>query len=123
MKKILIIDDDKLILKSIEKQLKNKNYSLKFINDPIIALDDIINNKYDLILCDIRMKTISGLDLLKKVKINYPEIPVIILTGFVDDKLMEEAKKMGCNDFLIKPITKNILINSISKALNINDNY
>src|SRR4030042_3001479 len=119
MMKILIIDDDKLILKSIEKQLKNKKYSLKFINDPIIALDEIINFKYDLILCDIRMKKISGLDLLKKVKLNYPEMPVIILTGFVDDKMMEEAKKMGCNDFLIKPITKSILVNSISKVLKI----
>lgn len=114
MKEILIIDDDKIILKSIEKQLKDKNYSLKFINDPVIALNELINFKYDLILCDIRMKTISGLDLLRKVKTNYPEIPVIILTGFVDDKMMEEAKKMGCNDFLIKPITKNILLNSIN---------
>ena len=117
IKKILVIDDDKLVLGSIEKQLKNKKLSIHLIDDPVQALEEISKNQYDLVLCDIRMKSISGLDVLKKLKLNYPDIPVIIITGYIDDKIMEKAENLGSSDFLIKPITKKVLLNSISNIL------
>lgn len=117
IKKILIIDDDKLILKSIEKQLKNENFKLEMEDDPVQGLEKINNKNYDLILCDIKMKSLTGLDVLKKIKSTNPKLPVIILTGYVDDKMIEEAHILGCTDFLFKPLRKNILIDSIYKAL------
>ena len=114
IKKILVIDDDKLVLGSIKKQLKNKNLTIQLIDDPIQAFEEISKNQYDLILCDIRMKSISGLDVLKRIKLKYPDIPVIIITGYIDDKIMENAVNLGSSDFLIKPITKKVLLNSIS---------
>jgi DNA-binding NtrC family response regulator len=116
-KKILIIDDDKLILKSIEKQLKNENFILETEDNPIIGLEKINNNSYDLVLCDIKMKSLTGFQVLEDIKINHPKIPVIILTGYVDDKMIEEAINLGCKDFLFKPLRKKILIERINKAL------
>ena len=115
-RKILIIDDDRLILKSIERQLKNDFSNLELEDNPVRGLEKINDKNYDLVLCDIKMKSLSGLEVLKEIKERRPEIPVIILTGYVDDKLIEEANRLGCRDFLIKPLRKNILINSINNA-------
>ena len=114
-KKILVIDDDKVILQSIEKQLKHQNLNLDFEDDPVAGLGKIMKKNYDLVLCDIKMKSLTGLEVLKEIKSTHPEIPVIILTGYVDDKIIEEARNLGCDDFLFKPLRKNILINSINK--------
>jgi DNA-binding NtrC family response regulator len=116
-KKVLIIDDDKLILKSIEKQLKNENFILEMEENPIVGLEKINNKSYDLVLCDIKMKSLTGLEVLKEIKKNHPNIPVIILTGYVDDKMIEEANNLGCKDFLFKPLRKKFLIEIINKAL------
>ena len=118
IKKVLVVDDDRLILGSIKKQLKDEMLSIQLIDDPIEALAEVGKNKYDLVLCDIRMKSISGLEVLKRLKSNYPDVPVIIISGYIDDKIMKDAKNLGSNAFLIKPITKKILIDSIHNVFN-----
>ena len=115
--KILVIDDDISILHSIEKQLNNPEFYVDFINDPIRGLEKIEHKKYNLVISDVMMKPISGLDVLKKIKARHPELPVIILTGFVDDQIIDNAKKIGSNDFLIKPVRKKELIDSIHNVL------
>ena len=117
VKKILVVDDDKLILGSIKRQLKDEMIFIQLMDDPVHALKEVREKKYDLVICDIRMKSISGLEVLKNIKLNYPDIPVIIITGYIDDKIMEEAEKLGSSDFLIKPITKKALKDSISNIL------
>lgn len=116
-KKILVIDDDELILSSIKKQLKNENYEIDFINDPIKGLEFVFCNKYDLVLSDIKMKPILGIEVLEKIKQKIPELPVIMITGFVDEKLMLKARELGCSDYLIKPIKKSVLIDTLKKVL------
>lgn len=114
---ILVIDDDDRILKSIEKQLKDETFNVEFTNDPLVGLDKIEENKYDLVISDIKMKSILGTDVLRVIKTKYSDMPVIILTGYVDDSIMEEARFLGCNDFLIKPVRKSELLESINKIL------
>ncbi len=116
-KKIIIIDDDSLILRSIEKQLNNEDFELELINDPLVGLKRIENEKYSLVICDIRMKPITGLELLKKIKLMHPDIPIIIMTGFIDDGIMEKAKEIGYDDYLIKPFRKKSLTDSIYRIL------
>ncbi len=116
-KKIIVIDDDSFILSSIEKQLNKENFEMEFINNPLVGLKRLQNEKYSLVICDIRMKPLTGLELLEKIKSIYPEIPVIIITGFIDDVIMEKAKKIGYNDYLIKPFRKKSLTDSINKIL------
>lgn len=116
-KKILVIDDDDLVLKSIKKQLKESIFNADFTNDPLEGLKLIEQNSYDLILSDIKMKPIIGLELLERVKKSYPYLPVVMITGYVDDKLMSRAKELGCSDYLIKPIRKEELIKCIKNIL------
>ena len=119
-KKIIIIDDDSFILTSIQKQLNKENFDIKLINDPLTGLKKLEKEKYSLVICDIRMKPLTGLELLKIIKSNYPKTPVIIITGFIDDGIMEKAKKIGYDDYLIKPFRKKRLTESINKILNKN---
>jgi CheY-like chemotaxis protein len=117
-KEILIIDDDASILESIRKQLKDEGVNLNLVNDPLEGLDKINNSRFDLVICDIRMRSLNGLEVLRIIKTNHPEIPVIMLSGYVDDNMIENALNLGCEKFLIKPIRKSILIESIMFSIN-----
>ncbi|MCG8570586.1 MAG: response regulator [Spirochaetes bacterium] len=114
-KSIIVIDDEQAILNSIHKQLKNEDYQIELEQDPEIGLDKIGKNHYDLLLCDIRMKPITGIDVLKKLRAGKCNIPIIFLSGFVDDKILEEVKRFGSNGLLRKPVRKKELIQSINQ--------
>jgi len=65
------------------------------------------------------MEPINGIEVLARIKFNHPELPVIILSGYVDDQLIEKTKNIGSCNFLIKPVRKQELIDSINKVLDI----
>lgn len=115
--KILVLDDDVAILGSLEKQLKSQSFIIDFENDPLQALKKIEQKKYDLIISDVMMKPITGIEVLQQIKTTHPRLPVIILTGFVDDQIIDRARELGCDDFLIKPVRKRELINCIKNVL------
>ena len=118
-KNILIIDDEKIILDSIERQLKSDNsFNITLIDNPVEGISHAVNDNFDVILCDIKMEPISGLEVMKKIKYIKPQIPIIIITGFVDDQIREEAYDLGCSDYLIKPIRKKDLLELINKTIN-----
>lgn len=114
---ILVIDDDITILNSMKKQLNNQDFLVDYINDPLEGLKRIEHKKYNLVISDVMMKPLTGIEVLKQIKTSYPELPVIILTGFVDDQIIDNARELGCSDFLIKPVRKRVLINSIKSVL------
>jgi CheY-like chemotaxis protein len=117
-KKILVIDDDARIRESIARQLRDlPGLAIDFESNPIEALRRFGRIEYDLVLCDIKMKPVSGMQVLGRLRSLYPRIPVIILTGFVDDQIIEAAHRMGCSDFLIKPVRKQQLVDSIQGVL------
>ncbi len=117
-RRLLVIDDDVLIRQSIRRQLKDiPGLDIDFEHDPLEGLRRLGVTRYDLVMCDIKMKPMNGLEVLSKVKRLYPALPVIILTGFVDDQMIESAQRLGCSDFLIKPVRKNDLIDAIVRIL------
>ena len=117
MVKVLVIDDDAVILNSIARQLKNEPFLLELESDPSEGLEKIQRKSYDLVLCDIKMKPMSGLEVLAEIKRKKPEIPVIIISAFVDDQLLENARQLGSSDFLIKPVRRGILVEAIYRVL------
>lgn len=114
---VLAIDDDEVILRSIERQLRNENVRLDLESDPLSGLERISRQEYDLVLCDIKMKPISGIEVLRRLKEHKPDLPVIILSAFIDDQLFEAARRLGSDDFLIKPVRRDVLISAISAAV------
>ena len=99
-------------------QLKDaQRLQVFFETDPEDALLRIAAERWDLVLCDIKMKPLSGLEVLARIKGDFPSLPVIILTGFVDDQIVESAQALGSSDVLFKPVRKAQLLDAVARAL------
>jgi CheY-like chemotaxis protein len=123
-RRLLVIDDDPAVQKSIGRQLHSAArgivaapLAVSFETNPEKALQRIAAGDWDLVLCDIKMKPLSGIEVLARIMASRPSLPVIILTGFVDDQIIERAQALGCRDFLIKPVRKEQLLAAISRVL------
>ncbi|MBN2533746.1 MAG: response regulator [Spirochaetales bacterium] len=116
MKNLLIIDDDERIRKIMRIQLHTE-YNVYDAEKKDIAFQILTTVPVDVIICDIKMKDSNGFVILKELKEKYPDIPVIMLTGFIDKSMSDKAKKMGCFDFITKPVRREKLKMTINKAL------
>ena len=115
--KILIIDDENIILKSCMRILGNENYEI----DTAYSGDEglrLTNDKdYDIVITDIKMPGLSGMEVLASLRKNKPEVTVIIFTGFATVENTREALKMGAFDYIPKPFTKEELQSVVQNAI------
>ncbi len=102
--KILIIDDDNLVCISLKKVLTVLGYVTEFCTDATKAFETIDSFEPDIILLDIYLSVADGIEVLSSVSARYPEIPVVMITGYSDVKLAVKAMKAGAYDFMLKPI-------------------
>jgi len=116
-KKILAIDDEKIVLDSVEKILSAEGFEVDRSQDSREGLDRALNRDYDLVLCDIRMPEIGGMRVLRDIKRAKPALPVIIFTGYATVQSAVSAMKLGATDYIEKPFTPDMLITSISRGL------
>lgn len=115
--KILYIEDEELIRKNITKALKlivGDVYNSDSISQAKNILD---NNKVDIIISDINLGLENGLDLIKDIRINYKEIPIIILTAHTDKNYLLKATKLKLVDYLIKPVNFKALYTALEQAV------
>lgn len=112
--KILIADDDPMLLKSLSQMLTMNGYSVECAGDGRAALENIERNGHDVILSDLEMPEMNGLELLEKVKETSPESAFIVITayGTVEDAV--KAMKMGADHFVTKPINDEDILSHIS---------
>ena len=118
--KILVVDDEQYVCDFLEEFLAMKGYKIDITLSGKEALAFVENKNYDLMLLDILMPDMSGLQVLEKMKEKKIEVPVIVVTGVKDNKIALEAINMGAVDYITKPIDldrleQSILVNSISK--------
>ena len=119
---ILIVDDDKNFLNSMDFELhSNRITNIECCQDSREVLPRLKKNKYSLILLDMVMPGISGEELLLEIVDLYPQIPVIVITGFPGRKTVEDCMQKGAFDYLTKPIDTNYLIRTIHNALELKD--
>jgi len=106
----LVVDDDEYILDSFSQLLSLKGYTSYTALNGKKALDILSKNKVDIILADMKMPEMDGMHLLKTVKGQYPDIDVIIITGYgaIDDAV--EAMKHGASDYILKPFSLDEMI-------------
>ncbi len=118
MGSIIVVDDDPYVLKSISLLLTKRGFNIIGCSNADEAISRLQKNKIDVVLTDIMMPDISGIELLEIIHKTNPDIPVILITGFADlDKAIEAIKK-GAFDFITKPYESDYLIHSIKKAIN-----
>ncbi|MFC1531778.1 response regulator [Thermodesulfobacteriota bacterium] len=118
-KRILIVDDDEMVLIALNELLKSEGYEIDSVGSAKEALNKIDENKYNLLMLDIIMPEMNGLELCKMIRDreDYQETPIIFLTA----KSREEDKALGleagANLFLSKPISPEKLLGIVSETL------
>jgi CheY-like chemotaxis protein len=107
-KKVLIVDDEEIIRKFLRINLLKLGYEVKEAIDGVQALEQLGNDNYDLLICDILMPNKDGWEVLKAVRSNpkTKDIPVIVLTAKNEDSDMFKGYDLGANYYMTKPFTK-----------------
>lgn len=102
---LIVVDDDEILLDMLKNGLSLQGYHVTAVKRGVEALEIIKKNFFDLMIVDVRLKDMNGLDLVKKVKILTPNIAIIVMTGFVEDFSYDKAIESGASDFIKKPFT------------------
>lgn len=117
MAKILLVDDEPAILKVVSNLLTIEGHEAVTSTDGLDALRLLRRSKFDILLSDIMMKPMGGMELLRKVRVEFPRLPVVLLSGYTNLNTASEALALGVFDYLTKPIDVNDLREVVAHAL------
>ena len=119
MSKILIIEDEAVIRRVLSKIIseENESYNVEQAEDGLLGIEMIMNNDYDLVLCDIKMPKMDGVEVLEKAKKIKPEIPIVMISGHGDLDTAVNTMRLGAFDYISKPPDLNRLLNTVRNAL------
>jgi two-component system response regulator FixJ len=115
---VYVIDDDDAVRQSLEFLLKTAGLTVRGFEHARAFLEILPKIQHGVVVTDVRMPDISGIDLLRGLRETNPDLPVIVITGHGDISLAVEAMKIGAVDFLEKPFDDDLLIASVRLALN-----
>ncbi|NRA67160.1 MAG: response regulator [Pseudobacteriovorax sp.] len=113
-KKILVVDDDRDICEILQEQLEAKDYLVHAETKSTKALEQIISKDFDLVISDYKMPEKTGLDLLKEVRENKPQIPFVVITGF-PDLFESDSTYQGPTIVIAKPYQFDLLLETIER--------
>lgn len=117
MAKLLIIDDERAIRSTLREILEYESYEVDDIDNGIDGLELIKKNNYNLVLCDIKMNKMDGMEVLEQALVSKPDLPFIMISGHGTVETAIEASKKGAFDFVSKPPDLNRLLITVRNAL------
>jgi two-component system, NtrC family, nitrogen regulation response regulator NtrX len=117
MAKLLIIDDERAIRSTLREILEYENYDVEDIDNGIDGLEMIKKGNFDLVLCDIKMNKMDGMEVLEQAQIIKPDLPFIMISGHGTVETAIEASKKGAFDFISKPPDLNRLLITVRNGL------
>ncbi|MBD3361091.1 response regulator [Candidatus Peregrinibacteria bacterium] len=121
-KKILVIDDEELIIKSLERLLNKEGFTVTVAENGAEAVERVRDIDFDLVITDVKMPDMDGIETLKKIRearrqMNKEVMPEIVVTGFADPDKFEEAIALDVTQYIFKPFDNAALLNAVKKAL------
>lgn len=116
--KILVLDDEPIVTKRLKPILERKGYYVETFVSSLDALSRFRELPFDLVITDLKMDGIDGMELLSEVKRMNPQTEVIVITGFATMQTAKESFRKGVIDFIAKPFTFKELQAAIDKATN-----
>jgi two-component system nitrogen regulation response regulator NtrX len=117
MAKLLIIDDERAIRSTLREILEYENYDVEDVDNGVEGLELIKKKKFDLVLCDIKMNRMDGMEVLEQALAFSPDLPFIMISGHGTVETAIEASKKGAFDFISKPPDLNRLLITVRNAL------
>jgi len=114
--KVLLVDDEEAFVNTLAQRLKMRELKVDTVYDGEQALSAVKSKEPDVMVLDLKMPGLHGMDVLREIRKAYPNMQVIILTGHGTDKDEEEARRLGGFDFLRKPADIETLVGKIKEA-------
>src|SRR4029077_19650881 len=115
-KTVLVVDDDALVARSLRRVLEVAGYLVTTAENGSAAVEKIMHNAYDVVLSDIQMPGMSGVELLSVVRSYDLDVPVLLMTGEPTLETAIEAVSLGALQYLPKPTPNEVLLNSVKRA-------
>ena len=121
MGRVLIVDDEEIVRKVVRGMLTDAGYEVVEAENGEEGIKKIGSDDnalmVDVIVCDIRMPKINGVEAIAFFRQQYPSVPIIVLTGFPDTKMATELLTQGVTDYLVKPVDREKLLSAVKGAM------
>ena len=114
--KVLLVDDEQKFVEALSERLQMRDMENETVYDGEEALSFVDDKEPDVMVLDLKMPGIDGMEVLRRVKKKFPSIQVIILTGHGTDRDEEESRRIGVYDYLKKPVDIEVLVSRIKAA-------
>lgn len=115
--KILVVDDEEVVLLSVRRALRKENYTIHTVNAATDALELLQKDRFDVVITDLMMPGMDGMQLLELVKTQYSDLRVVMITGFATMTTAMKAIRQGAFDFIAKPFTRDELGSAVARAV------
>ena len=120
--KILLIDDEELVTKSLSRVLQKEGYQVRICRNGQDAISETQKERPDLLICDIRMPELNGVDTIKKIreflkKTNQELIPEILITGYADEDTTKAAEALKVQEYIYKPFDLRDFLACVKRTL------
>ena len=115
--KILVIDDEPVILNSCRKVLEEDGFDVYLVPSADEALKAMKKEVFNLLLVDVKMPKHDGIYLMQKVKEKWPDVPIIVMSGYPTPDTITDGAKMGADAFIAKPFTPDELLETIRHVI------
>jgi DNA-binding NtrC family response regulator len=114
---VLVVDDEEALRYMLSALLTNAGYSVDTAVDGVTAINAMQAKLYHVVLCDVKMPKVDGVEVLRFIKSNFPGVEVVMLTGISDVKIAVECMRAGAYDYITKPTTSDELLGTFRRAL------
>ncbi len=115
--KTLIVDDDPIVLVSCKRVFEAAGFEVCLVPSADQALKAMKNSIFDILLIDIKMPERDGMYLMRAVKKQWPEIPIVVMSGYPTPETITEGLKLGAEEFIAKPFTPDELLEIVREVL------
>ena len=114
--RVLVVDDEEDFLKSIVKRLELRGIEVDGVADGASALELLTRKPVDVVVLDIKMPGMDGIEALRHIRSRYPDVEVIVLTGHASQEFRRLGRELGAFDYLIKPVRLDTVLERIRAA-------
>ena len=118
---ILVMEDDLTVASGLKMVLDEDGFNVDLAGTGELAMEAFRQKRFDLLVADLRLPDINGMDVIRKIKANKPDTEIIVITGHGNAATAVEAMKLGVSDFLAKPFTEDQIKSAISEALKVDE--
>ncbi len=120
--RLMVIDDEPIVGKRLKQVFEKMGFEVETFTNPRVAIEAMGRNPFDIVVTDLKMEDMDGMDVLTEVRKINPNAKVIIITGYAQPETASEAFREGVFDFMVKPFKLDELKNTVCKAMKTIDN-